>query len=155
MMNDILSPLLYFRWYEPIYYRVDNSDFPSDSREERSRWVGVAEHVGHTMTFKILTDDTKKIIYHLNICSAVDPSSWNLHIDLLNDDKPIKQIIKSYHDSDSADALDHGESQSAMPIVDPNDLVGRMFLMPPQEDGQHFRAHIVQAIKDHEPGSCK
>jgi hypothetical protein len=27
--------------------------------------------------------------------------------------------------------------------------------MPPQEDGQHFRAHIVQAIKDHEPGSCK
>jgi hypothetical protein len=37
-----------------------------------------------------------------------------------------------------------------MPIVDPNDLVGRTFLMAPQPDGQRFRARIVRAIEDHE-----
>jgi hypothetical protein len=37
-----------------------------------------------------------------------------------------------------------------MPVVDPNDLVGRTFLMPEQQDGQRFCARIVQAIKDHE-----
>jgi hypothetical protein len=35
-------------------------------------------------------------------------------------------------------------------IVDANNLVGRTFLMAPQPDGQCFRAHIVQAIEDHE-----
>jgi hypothetical protein len=33
--NDI-SPLLFFRWYEPVYYsKVDDSPFPLDSREKR------------------------------------------------------------------------------------------------------------------------
>jgi hypothetical protein len=42
-----------------------------------------------------------------------------------------------------------------MHIVDPNDLVGRTFLMPPQEDGQRFRARIVRAIEDHERNLAK
>jgi hypothetical protein len=96
--NDI-SPLLQFRWYEPVYYMVDDSSFPSDSRERRGYFVGIAEHVGHAMTFKILTDDTKKIVYHSNICSALDPKSHNLHLDPLNDDECIKPIIQSHHDS--------------------------------------------------------
>jgi hypothetical protein len=74
LMNDI-SPLLYFCWYEPIYYKLDDSDFPLDSLEKCGHWVSIAEHVGHTMTFKILMDDTRKIIYCSNIRSAVDPKS--------------------------------------------------------------------------------
>jgi hypothetical protein len=35
-----------------------------------------------------------------------------------------------------------------MPIVDPNDLIGCTFLVPEQEDGQQFRACIVQVIDD-------
>jgi hypothetical protein len=135
----IFSPLLYFRWYEPVYYKLDDSDFPSDSREKRGWWVGVAENVGHAMTFKILTDDTNKIIYRSNICSALDPKRQNLRMDPLNDDPVLKPIIKSRSDPDDPP---HGESKGAtsMTIVDPNDLVGRTFLMAPQEDGQRFRA---------------
>jgi hypothetical protein len=90
--NDI-SPLLFFRWYEPVHDKVDDSDFPVDSHEKCGRWVGIAEHVGHAMTFKILTDNTCKIIYRWNICSALDPDSWNLRMEPLNDGKVLALII--------------------------------------------------------------
>jgi hypothetical protein len=60
--NDI-SPLLCFHFWEPVYYKFDNSDFPSDSHEKRGHFVGISESVGHAMTFKILTDDTLKVIH--------------------------------------------------------------------------------------------
>jgi hypothetical protein len=39
--NDI-SPLL----WEPVYYKLDDSTFPSKSREKLGRVVGIAENVG-------------------------------------------------------------------------------------------------------------
>jgi hypothetical protein len=60
--NDI-SPLLCFHFWEPVYYKLDDSDFPSDSREKRGHFVGISESVRHAMTFKILTDDTLKVIH--------------------------------------------------------------------------------------------
>jgi hypothetical protein len=75
----------------------------------------------------------QSVIYRSNIRSALDPKSRYLRLDPLNDDDRIKTIIQSHHDSP-----DHGEG--SMPIVDPNNLIGCMFLMPQQEDGQRFRA---------------
>jgi hypothetical protein len=59
--------------------------------------------------------------------------------------------------------LDHGEDlsplslddsgynkQDHLAIVDPYELVGRTFLMDPQDDGQCFRARIVDLVKDHQ-----
>jgi hypothetical protein len=68
-----ISILLRFHWYERIYYKVDDSDFPSDSLEKLGRFVGIAENVGHTMTYKVLTDDTHKVICRANLRSAIDP----------------------------------------------------------------------------------
>jgi hypothetical protein len=42
--NDI-SPLLCFHFWEPIYYKFDDSDFPSDSREKRRHFVGIRKSV--------------------------------------------------------------------------------------------------------------
>ena len=53
-----ISPLLRFHWWQPVYYKVDDSNFPSDTTEKSGRFVGIAENVGHAMTYKILTDDT-------------------------------------------------------------------------------------------------
>jgi hypothetical protein len=70
----------------------------SHPHEKRGYFVGITEHVGHTMTFKVLlTDDTKEIINRSNILLALDPKSCNLCLDPLNN-------IQSRHDS-----LDHGE----------------------------------------------
>lgn len=41
----------------------DDNKFPSEIVEGQGHFVGISEHVGNTMTFKILTSDTNKIIY--------------------------------------------------------------------------------------------
>jgi hypothetical protein len=172
--NDI-SPMLYFSFYELVYYLVDETTFPSESKELRGRWVGVSENVGHFMTYKILTDDTRRIIHHSNIHSMADPNARNLHLDLLNDKPP--EVIQSL--CKASPASDHGEDfslhsmeptedfslHSTEPtdenpecpstrdntvIVNPQELLGRTFLMDTQEDGQRFRDRIVECISDHE-----
>jgi hypothetical protein len=114
------------------------------------------------MTYKILMDDTRWIIHRSNICSAADPNARNLRLDRLNDEPP--EVIQSLRKA--SPALDHGEDfslHSMEPtdenperpptgdntvIVDPQELLGCTFLMDTQEDGQRFRAHIVECISD-------
>jgi hypothetical protein len=116
------------------------------------------------MTYKILMDDTRRIIHHSNICLAADPNARNLHLDLLNDKPP--EVIRSL--CKASPASDHGEDSSLqsmeptdenperpstgdnMVIVDPQELLGRTFLMDTQEDGQRFHACIIECISDHE-----
>jgi len=62
-----ISPLLRFHFWEQVYYKVDDSDFPSESCEALGHMVGIAENVGHAMTYKVITVDTQKIIYHFYI----------------------------------------------------------------------------------------
>ena len=83
--NDI-SCITAFQFNEPVYCLQDQyqQNFPSESKEIRGRWVGISEHVGAPMTWKILTDKTQKIIFRSKIRSALDPMSRNLCIDPLS-----------------------------------------------------------------------
>ena len=66
-----ISFMLHFSFYEPVYYRIDSSEpdlnFPSSSNEKKGYWVGFANNQGDHLTWRILTEDTQKII----ICSGV------------------------------------------------------------------------------------
>jgi hypothetical protein len=171
--NNDISPMLYFSFYELVYYLVDETTFPSESKELRGRWAGVSKNVGHFMTYKILTDDTHWIIQRSNIRLAADPNARNLHLDPLNDKPPevIRSLCKaspalddgenfSLHSMEPTDAHPYTESTpdpSERPstgndtvIVNPQELLGCTFLMDTQEDGQRFRACIVECISDHE-----
>jgi hypothetical protein len=133
-----ISPLLRFRFWEPVYYRVDDSSFPTESRELRGRFVGIAEHIGHMMMLKILTDDTDKVIYRSSVRSALDPATHNLRVDPLGGEPT--PFILSHHEVFGPDesVSNDGETNptNSMPSFDTNDLVGRTFLMGTQEDGQ-------------------
>ena len=71
-MCDI-SPLLFFCFWQPVYFIHDDSDFPSESTEERGRFVGISESVRHQMTFKILSNKSSKIIHYSNVQPTNDP----------------------------------------------------------------------------------
>jgi hypothetical protein len=82
------------------------------------------------MTFKILTDNTLKVIHRSNVRSALNPYTKNLRLDPLEPGDIATPIVKSRHDS-----VDDGEILPLMPIIDLSELIGRTFLMD-KEDGQ-------------------
>ena len=68
-----ISSLLQFEWYEPVYYKTEESHFPSMSKEKSGCFVGISEHVGHALTFMILTDETQKIIHQISCALSNRP----------------------------------------------------------------------------------
>jgi hypothetical protein len=124
----------------------------------------VDNHPSHFMTYKILTDDIHQIIHRSNIRLAADPNARNLCLDPLNDKPP--KVIQSLRKA--SPASDHGEdfslhsmeptdenpkrpSTGDNTVIDnPQELLGRTFLMDTQEDGQRFHARIVECISNHE-----
>lgn len=121
-----------------MYYKLDDSEFLSESTERLGYFVGIAENVGHALTFKVLTDDTKKVIYRSRIRTAMNPGERNLRIKSENF-KPMPEVVKSKHDDDLKDG-------KTMPTFDPDSLIGRSFLKTPEEDGQRFRGKIIEAL---------
>ena len=73
-----ISALLPFRWLEPVYYKAQDSSFPSESPEYFGYWVGISEHVGHAMTFKIWNKTTDKIVERSAVRTALDADTYNL-----------------------------------------------------------------------------
>jgi hypothetical protein len=125
-----ISPLLCFHFWEPVYYKFDDSDFPSDSREKCGHFISISQSVGHAMTFKILMDDTLRVIHQSNVRSALNPHAKNLQLDPLEPDNDASPIVKSCHDS-----VDDGEILPPIPVIDPSELIGCTFLMD-KEGGQ-------------------
>ena len=78
-----ISPLLLYRFWIPVYYKVDDSDFPSHITEKCGHWVGIAEHVVHDMTLKVLNDDTKNTLFCSNLRSAEELMEFNPQLDPL------------------------------------------------------------------------
>src|SRR5687768_1440718 len=95
----------------------------------RGHFVGIAEHVGHPMTYKILMDDTQKVISRSNIRSALDPTAPNQRLDPLNDTP--QHVIRSRHDSE-----DGTPCQVSMPIMEVHDLIDKVFSIDSTEDRQ-------------------
>jgi len=61
-----ISLLLCFYFWEQVYYKVDDSDFPSDFHEAICNMVGIAENDGHAITNKAVTIDAQKLSTSLN-----------------------------------------------------------------------------------------
>ena len=58
--------------------------------------MGVAENIGNAMTFKIHTDNTKKVIYRSEVHSALEHNATNnLRIVNIFDDETTKVFVKS------------------------------------------------------------
>ena len=48
-------------FWEPVYYAVDEASWPQDTSESLGRFVGIADNVGASITYKILTENMKII----------------------------------------------------------------------------------------------
>ena len=84
--SDDISPLLCFKFNEPVYCSVyqEEKKFPLELKEICGHWIGISKHVSAPMTWKILTNKTQKIICRSEICSALNSKSRNLSVDSIS-----------------------------------------------------------------------
>ena len=166
-----ISFLLHFSFYEPVYYRIDSSEpdlnFPSSSNEKKGYWVGFADNQGDSLPWRILTEDTQKIIIRSGVRSAVrtttnqrlaspsgegttlpfpipypQQSQNSLPLDPLDAPTPnFEQFVKSHSGEDEDNPI-------PMANIDIPNLLGRSFLLPPEENGERHMAKIID-IDDH------
>ena len=116
-----VSVLMQFHFWEPVYYMIhDKQSFPSQVNEKLGRIVGISENVGDSLTYIVLTDDTKQIIHRSSLRSAQDPKSENKRIESREDNNEPIVFIRSTHDSMPQSSL--------LPDYSPDALIGRKFI---------------------------
>jgi hypothetical protein len=140
-----ISVLLHFHFWQKVYYKKVDSYFPSDSVEAVGHFVGISDQCGHALTYKVFHPSTQKVIHCSLICST-DTSDPNFRVDLLGGESEaaITPVIHSRHDdmlqdSKQTSTQDCVES-TVPPIVNPEELIGRTFLLDTQDYGQQFRS---------------
>ena len=79
-----ISVLLRFHWWQEVYYKLHDSSFPSDTRAKKGRFMGIAENISDTITLKMLTNVTKRVISRSNVRPGNDSSAHNLRLNFLD-----------------------------------------------------------------------
>jgi hypothetical protein len=115
--------------------------------------VRISTHIGPVMTWKILTQDTRKILYQSQVRPAL-PSDRNLGAKIVggaaedaleplsppepppHDTKPPPRVT-TRHDASTSDSL-------PTPIVNPHDLIGRTYV--DWVDGEQHTFTITELI---------
>ena len=116
-----ISILLYFMFWDIVYVSRSkdakyNREIGSEkSSEIRGRFVGFAWSVGHAITFKVLTNDTKRIICRSKVRLSKDRDN-NLMLDAQAGDNPERTFIYSKRDGEGDDLV--------LPTIDINDTKG-------------------------------
>ena len=165
--------MLHSSFYEPVYYRTDSSEpdfiFPSSSNEKKGYWVGFANNQGDHLTWSILTEDTHKIIICSGIQSALSTTTnqclaspsgegTTLPFPIPYPQQSTNSLPLDPFDESTANFEQFVNSQSGedednpihMANIDIPNLLGRSFLLPPEDNGEHHMAKIID-IDDHGP----
>ena len=166
-----ISFMLHTSFYEPVYYRIEFSkpDFhlPSSSNEKKCYWVGFADNPGDRLTWRILTEDTQKIIICSGIQSALRTTTNQFLASPSGEGTTLPSSIPYPQQSKNSLPLDpfdestpnfeqfvtrqSGEDEDNpihMANIDIPNLLGRSFLLPPEDNGEHHMAKIID-IDDH------
>ena len=141
------SMFLAFHFWEHIYYAVDDT-FPSVFPERLGRIVGLACGVGDALTYQILDDESKELLFRSSIRPQLPRKQLTQGQDqILGEnhhlyDKPIQSIVRLANEGSEPLQLDPCLSG----VILPDELIGRSFLLDEDEDGQRLRATIVKQI---------
>ena len=161
-----ISIILLFTFYQPVFYATYDQNFPSESEERAGYWVRFGEYCGDSMTHKILDHETQKSIYTSavrpkksstpnhrlaphggEVSASSDPSE-----DKISSGSPLgypggsspKQkaptVVIMSRDEENPSGSKH------MPTFDPNDLIGRTFLLPNEVNGERHRAKVTRQV---------
>ena len=160
-------------FYEPVYYRIEFSEpdfhLPSSSNEKKGYWVGFATNQGDSLTWRTLTEDTQRIIICSGIQSALStttnqclasPSGRGPHFLfpflILNNLKilcrldPCDESTANFEQFVNSQSGEDEDNLIPMANIDIPNLLGRSFLLPPEENGErHMAKSLTLMTMDH------
>ena len=149
-----------------MFYATYDLHFPSESEERAGHWVGFGEHCGDAMTHKLKIMKPRK----LSIEVLLDPRSLPLPtIGLHHMEGRFLHLLTllkikfplDHHFRDPEGSLpeqkaptvfirsrdeENPSGSKPMPTFDPSDLIGRTFLLPPEENGERHRAKVTRQV---------
>ena len=135
-----ISNLMQFHWYEKVYYHDPVASFP-ESKEKLARFVGIVEHVGDTLTYKILTDDTNQVICRSVVQSAEKDLKYKNH-------QAERDTDLGERSKDVIHSAGEFKQKKTLPIVDPELLLGFTYIK--KEDDGNYRAEVTGRCQ-HDP----
>ena len=166
-----ISFMLHSSFYESVYYRIDSSEpdfnFPSSSNDNKGYWAGFAANQGDSLTCRTLTEDTQRIIICSGIQSALSTttnqclaspsgegttlpfsipypqhSKHSLPLDPFDESTAnFEQFVNSQSGEDEDNPIPMANIDIPIPF-------GSSFLLPPEDNGEHHMAKIID-IDDH------
>ena len=166
-----ISFMLHSSFYESVYYRIDSSEpdfnFPSSSNDNKGYWAGFAANQGDSLTWRTLTEDTQRIIICSGIQSALSTttnqclaspsgegttlpfsipypqhSKHSLPLDPFDESTAnFEQFVNSQSGEDEDNPIPMANIDIPIPF-------GSSFLLPPEDNGEHHMAKIID-IDDH------
>ena len=109
-------------FYQSVYHASHNQSFPSTSGEKHVFWIGFGEHVSNA----IMDSSSQKIIYRCAVHPADDiHPNKRILTNLGSQLNPTNlKLVKSHQDLDKS-------VSKPMAEYNPDDLIGRTFLLPP------------------------
>ena len=158
-------------FYEPVFYRTEFSEpdfhLPSSSNDKKGYWVGFAANQGDSLTWRTLTEDTHMIILSSGIQGVLSlttnqclaspsgegttlpfpmpypqQSQLSLPLDPLDEFTPnSERFVNSQSGEDEDNPI-------PMANIDIPNVLGRSFLLPPEDNGEHHMSKIIN-IDDH------
>jgi hypothetical protein len=94
-----ISMILYYHFYEPVYYAHYDSSTktqPTHTTSERlGYFAGFSENVGHTFTFLVVSHDTREVLHRSRLRSAKD-GERNLRADVASNKIKASDISDTY-----------------------------------------------------------
>jgi hypothetical protein len=150
-----ICALLRFHFWQPVYFKLSDPSFPSEYKEALGHVVGVSEHCGHALTYKILSSESDVIIYR-SLLRPATPDDGNVRACMSGGETPIPNVpLKDRSSMEkcklTSTSIDEVNADPPPPpVFNLEDLIGRTFLMDEKEDGQKRRGRIVELIEDHE-----
>jgi hypothetical protein len=180
-----ISMIPNFTFYQGVYYQhhASGSESIIQTREAYSHFVGFAENVGHTLTYKILTSSQPRIVvFHSKIRACVDReqlSGRNLRAENPPAPSDAGSLLSQHDPGEPNTSLTGSPSTPGehiaspadtttppftlwspydtklaegklLPTFDPEDIVGKSFLLPPKEDGTCDTATFTEMIKEYQ-----
>jgi hypothetical protein len=129
-----MSILMLFEFYDEVYYkhpttsRDDATRYPVQLTDKKGYFVGFSKHVGHTLTYKILTAATRKVIH----CSVIHRASDQRNLQINPDFLPTQTATSDFLTSPNDNALHEGRS---LPTINPVDA-DSVFEQVEKENGE-------------------